>query len=363
MEEDLVYNPAWFQQQEQSSPFASMVDTALASQQQEQQEQLMGSPDTQSEMLSMFEEMKDMMSQLEVITAQQAESQQVAQQEADDDLSDIEEFRAIFGEDDQNTPIDWQARTKHLQGKSIAATHNNPGNLKYAPWMSEYGAVPGKPGLDGGRFASFPTPADALAARERLLKKSYGNYSMEAGLRRYSGQGYGAEIYPEVANKKFSELTPAEFKELTRRQIQREDRNVYKQLYGPNQQPYTQNMQTYYQTQQPYTQKYKFSPIVKNKGVKVSTVNSNLKDWYSSLSPLYGGLTITSGTDSKHSTPKSKHYSGNAFDIRTWDAPGLKLLKDVKTKGTFLRNTSRGPLYNFNGINALVEKDHLHVNY
>jgi hypothetical protein len=362
MEEDLVYNPAWFQQEEQSSPFASMVDAALASQ-QPAQEQAISSPDTQSEMLSMFEEMKDMMSQLEVMKSQQAESQQVAQQEADDDLSDLEDFRAIFGEDDVNTPIDWQARTEHLQGKSIAATHNNPGNLKYTSWMSEYGAVPGKPALDGGRFASFPTPASGLAARERLLKKSYGNYGMEEGLRKYSGKGYGAEIYPEIRNKKFNELTPYEFNELTRRQIQREDRNVYEQLYGKNGQPYTQSTQTYYQKQQPYNQKYEFNPILKNKGVKVNAVSGTLKDWYSSVSPLYGGLTITSGTDSEHSSPKSKHYSGEAFDIRTWDRPGLKLLNDVKTKGTFLRNTKRGPLYNFNGINALIEKDHLHVNY
>jgi hypothetical protein len=118
MEEDLVYNPAWFQQQEES-PFTTMVDQAIASQQQSQQqsEGLMQSPDTQSGLLSMFEEMKDMMSQLEVIKSQQAESQQVAQQEADDDLSDIEDFRAIFGEDDVNTPIDWQARTNYKNNK------------------------------------------------------------------------------------------------------------------------------------------------------------------------------------------------------------------------------------------------------
>jgi hypothetical protein len=358
MEEDLVYNPAWFQQQEES-PFTSMVDQAIASQQQS--EEPINSPDTQSGLISMFEEMKDMMLQLEVIKSQQAESQQMAQQEADDDLSDIEDFRAIFGEDDSNTPIDWNARTEHLKGQSIAATHNNPGNLKYADWMSEYGAVPGKPGLDGGRFASFPSPAVGMAARERLLKKSYGNYGMEEGLRRYSGKGYGVEIYPELRGKKFNELSQQEFDELTRRQLKREDRNVYEQLYGTGAQKPAQQY-----SQQPTSQssqKYEFKPILKNKGVNVTSVKNNLKDWYSNISPAYGGLTITSGTDSQHSTPKSKHYSGEAFDIRTWDGPGLKLLKDVRTNGNFIRHTKRGPLYNFNGINALVEKDHLHVNY
>ena len=137
MEEDLVYNPAWFQQQEES-PFTSMVDQSIASQQQsqEQSQGLMQSPDTQSEMLSMFEEMKNMMSQLEVIKSQQAESQQVAQQEADDDLSDIEDFRAIFGEDDVNTPIDWKARTNYKNNtvaqEIYSTVLNQTGNAKKA---------------------------------------------------------------------------------------------------------------------------------------------------------------------------------------------------------------------------------------
>jgi len=345
MEEDLVYNPAWFQQQEES-PFMPMVDQALASQQQSQQP--MHSPDTQSDMLSMFEEMKDMMSQLEVMKSQQAESQQVAQQEADDDLSDIEDFRAIFGEDDQNTPIDWQARTEHLKGQTIAATHNNPGNLKYASWMAEYGATPGKAGQDGGQFASFPTPYAGIAARERLLKNSYGNYGIDEGLKRYSNKGYGSEIYPEIRNKKFNELTQQEFNELTRRQIQREDRNVYQQLYG--------------QPQQQSSQKYEFNPILKSSNVDVKNVKPSLKNWYSQMSPQYGGLTITSGTDSKHSSTKSKHYTGDAFDIRSKDKAGQALLQDVQQNGTFLENQKYGPVYSFNGAKVLIEKDHLHVN-
>jgi len=84
----------------------------------------------------MFEEMKDMMSQLEVMKSQQAESQQVAQQEADDDLSDIEDFRAIFGEDDQNTPIDWQARTNYKNNKVAQEIYstvlNQTGNAQKA---------------------------------------------------------------------------------------------------------------------------------------------------------------------------------------------------------------------------------------
>jgi hypothetical protein len=137
MNEDLVYNPAWFQPQEQS-PFTSMVDNALQSQGQEQgQEMISNSPDTQSEMLSMFEEMKNMMSELQAIKMQQSDSQQVAQLEAEDDLSDMEDFRAIFSEDDQNTPIDWSARTEYKNNKVAETIYQTVLNKTGNPLKAE----------------------------------------------------------------------------------------------------------------------------------------------------------------------------------------------------------------------------------
>lgn len=117
--------------------------------------------------------------------------------------------------------------------KSIAVTHNNPGNLKYADWMAEYGATPGQEATDGGKFARFPDTKTGLAARQQLLKRSYGNDDIESGLRRYSNQGYGSEIYPEIAGKKFKDLSETELNELTKRQVRAEDATMFKTLY-PN---------------------------------------------------------------------------------------------------------------------------------
>lgn len=117
-----------------------------------------------------------------------------------------------------------------LTGNSIAATHNNPGNLKFAGWMQKYGAQKGKKGTDGGSFAKFPTVETGLMVRKILLKTKYANEDINTGLKRYSNNGYGVEIYPELKGKKFNQLTEAEFDELTRRQIKREDVGVAKQL-------------------------------------------------------------------------------------------------------------------------------------
>ncbi len=340
--EDLVYNPAWFQQ-EQSSGFEPLVNQSLESQQQETQQQAYSGAEGQQEMLDMFTEMKNALEEMQQL--KQTYSLEKPEQ-VEDDFSDLEDYKVIFGDDDVNTPVDWEARSASLEGNTIAATHNNPGNLKYADWMAQYGAVPGKPGTDGGRFAKFQNVNSGLAAREYLLKSRYGSYDIDTGLKRYSNKGYGAEIYPQIKGKTFNDLTEEEFHELTRRQIQREDANVYKQLYEKPK--YT-------------TSKQAFNPLVKSKAVQITNVNPQLKDWYSSISPLYGGLTVTSGTDGQH-TKGSKHYSGNALDVRIWDYPGQKLLNDVKTKGTFLQKQSRGDVYSFNGAKVLIEKDHLHIN-
>ena len=121
---------------------------------------------------------------------------------------------------------------KQLSGKTVAARHNNPGNLKFASWMSQFDAVPGDPGLDGGRFAKFPSVEKAMQARQYLLQNRplYANKTVDQAMSMYSNKGYAGNIYPEIKNKKMSELTPVEFQELIRRQIIREDTKVAKQL-------------------------------------------------------------------------------------------------------------------------------------
>ena len=64
----------------------------------------------------------------------------------------------------------------YLDG-SRAQRNNNPGNLNYAPWMAQFGAV-----LETHpepRFASFPTADQGWGAMRRLLIKDY--YGLTVG--------------------------------------------------------------------------------------------------------------------------------------------------------------------------------------
>ena len=98
--------------------------------------------------------------------------------------------------------------------------------------MSQFGATQGDPGTDGGRFAKFPNVQKAMEARQYLLRNRplYTNKTVDEAMSMYSNKGYNGNIYPEIRNKKMSELTQAEFDELTRRQIIREDTRVAQQL-------------------------------------------------------------------------------------------------------------------------------------
>ncbi len=119
------------------------------------------------------------------------------------------------------------------KGGSIAVTHNNPGNIKMGNFASGYGATPGRQALDGGVFAMFPSVEAGLDAQRALLKgKNYLPLTVDQAMKRWSNSGYGGEIYPEIGNKRMSELSDAELRELQRRQIKREDGNMYKQIYN-----------------------------------------------------------------------------------------------------------------------------------
>jgi len=70
---------------------------------------------------------------------------------------------------------------------------------------------------------------------------------------------------------------------------------------------------------------------------------------------------ITSGTDGYH-RPKSGrpslHYSGRAFDLRTWDREGHQLTYPAKTR---LANALRNHLDS--DFDVIVEDTHIHVEY
>lgn len=119
------------------------------------------------------------------------------------------------------------------KGGSIAVTHNNPGNIKFGKFAQSLGAQPGRPATDGGIFAVFPNLETGLAAQRRLLTSAnYRNLTVNAAMKRWSNSGYGGEIYPSIANKRVGDLTESELKELQRRQIKREDGNMYRAIYG-----------------------------------------------------------------------------------------------------------------------------------
>jgi hypothetical protein len=54
--------------------------------------------------------------------------------------------------------------------------------------------------------------------------------TVDQALKTWSNNGYDGSIYPEVKNKKLSELTMAERNELAKRQIKHESGDMYKLL-------------------------------------------------------------------------------------------------------------------------------------
>ncbi len=134
-----------------------------------------------------------------------------------------------------------RGKTKRMSNEDIATATHNPGNMKYASWMSNVGGQPsGIAGKDGGEFASFPTFQMGLAAyKEQLFGDTDGifksNYykphtTVHSALKTWSNNGYGGEIYPEVKNKTLAQLTPAERDELVKRQIKAESNSTYRLL-------------------------------------------------------------------------------------------------------------------------------------
>jgi hypothetical protein len=124
----------------------------------------------------------------------------------------------------------------------IATKLNNPTNMIYHPWMSKLGAQPSsiKQQDGNGVFARFPDVDTALKAYETQLfgevdgvfdSRYYKpNTTVDKALRTWSGNGYGGNIYPEIANKTLAQVTPAERRELARRQIKSESGSMYSKL-------------------------------------------------------------------------------------------------------------------------------------
>jgi hypothetical protein len=151
----------------------------------------------------------------------------------------------------QNAPTPNQGQpilsdtTLKIRKGDISTTTNNPGNMKWSPWMSHLGGVPsGIPGKDGGTFAAFPDTATGLKAYQLQLfgdtdgvfKSNYykPNTPVDKALRTWSNNGYGAEIYPAIEGKTLGQLTQEDRDELMKRQIRRESPKMYQSLKAQN---------------------------------------------------------------------------------------------------------------------------------
>lgn len=121
---------------------------------------------------------------------------------------------------------------------TVAQRHNTLGNIKYANWMSKYGATPGEiaPERDGTRFAKFPSFEHSKQAHKALLLGSgYRNLTVKSAMDRYAANTYDRNLYRELSpilNKKVSDLSESELEYLMKTQTKFEDNNVYKQYYG-----------------------------------------------------------------------------------------------------------------------------------
>lgn len=123
----------------------------------------------------------------------------------------------------------------------IATRTNNPGNMKYKPWMKKFGAQPsGIPGSDGGEFAAFPSLKEGLeaykmqlfGATDGLFKSNYykPDTPVDQALKTWSNGAYGSGIYPSIKDKTLGELTDAQRTELAKRQIKRESGKMFSEL-------------------------------------------------------------------------------------------------------------------------------------
>lgn len=116
--------------------------------------------------------------------------------------------------------------TQGASGMTRPQRNNNPLNIKSSTATSTYSGVVGLdpiPATDGGQFLVFNSPESGFAAAKRLLQTSgYSNLTVDQALKRWSGGGYGGEIYPALANKTISSLTDSQISDLIQVMAKRE---------------------------------------------------------------------------------------------------------------------------------------------
>jgi hypothetical protein len=134
-----------------------------------------------------------------------------------------------------------ETNVKVPKGESIAVSHNNPGNIHFGKYTSEWGA--GKGAYDnGGHIAVFNSLEDGWTAFNKLLfGKSYSNLSI-AGARNKWVNGKPsmptessfliAKAIGVDPNTKISQLNPEQQTKLASLFVKYEDAKMYKKLKG-----------------------------------------------------------------------------------------------------------------------------------
>jgi len=131
-------------------------------------------------------------------------------------------FSGVGG--DTNTALKVSYPTGEVkQGGSAAWRNNNPLNIKFGNFAKGYDAFKGSKATDGGDFAAFKNSETGLkAARDLLRSKNYINLSLEKAMRRWSGNGYGADVAPSLKGKTTGQMTNSELDQLIKSMSRRE---------------------------------------------------------------------------------------------------------------------------------------------
>lgn len=118
------------------------------------------------------------------------------------------------------------------QDGSLSWRHNNPGNIKFGDFAQGYGATQGQVATDGGNFAIFPDEIVGKQAMADLLQGSgYKNLTLDAAMKRWSNNGYGAEVWnKDYRTSKMNTIVGPLLDELIEAMIKREGWSVGKDL-------------------------------------------------------------------------------------------------------------------------------------
>lgn len=106
---------------------------------------------------------------------------------------------------------------------SVSFRNNNPLNIKYGTFASSYGATKSNGATDGGSFAKFPSVDTGLKAAVALLTgPSYKDLTVDAAMKRWSGNGYDGSLVPSLSSRKVASLSSTELQGLMKAMVKRE---------------------------------------------------------------------------------------------------------------------------------------------